>query len=272
VLYTLTVAAYQAERGVAPRLADLNREFPASAAQPRSSGAWNRAKAGQGLPRNAEAPQGLLMRRLEDRYPHVVESYRWPLWKLAGRAPLTLAEIHWLMVELPVGVQRILISVFPNGRFWRPSGDLHADVEMIASLGTFDGLMGLVALLREAEMVQDPRAHGRAYALMLTQLHLLGKAFGSFHLSGAFAQFLRERFASMELILQGAYELVPGHGGRLTQVRFMLPNRFDEEAALRFRADWTGIQSSDADEIWRLWRAANDQQRAAAGRRLNSRR
>ncbi len=249
VLHELTAAAYRDRHGVWPRPVDLNREIPASTAGPQRSGAWNRMRMGKGLPRSAAAPQGVLMRRLAELYPRAAASYSWPIWILSSRAPLTLAQIHGLMLQLPDGIRHMLIGSYLKGRFLRFPTDPYHEVGFMAKENSLGGLTALIAQMREAELKQDPLTHGVAYYTMQKLLPVLDKAFGSSVLGQRFAAFLCERFLSMEYIIPGSYESAPGSDPAPKRAKFMLPNRYDHEAALKFHAEWLGWPPGLLEEV-----------------------
>lgn len=249
VLYHLTAAEFEEEHGYAPLFVELNRLFPASAAGPQKSGVWNEIAKGHQLPRNVAAPQALLMRKLSAVYPKAAASYSWPIWALSSWSALTLPQVHGLMLKLPEGIRQMLIGSYRNGRYLRFPTDPRHEVSFMAREKSLDGVTALIALMREAELKQDPLTHGDAYDAMLPHLPVLDAAFGSADLGQGFAAFLKQRFASMEFIVPGAYEAAPGGDGDIAPVRFKLAHRLDHEGALRQHAEWLGLPANTFEAV-----------------------
>lgn len=257
VLYMLTVAAYLAEYGKKPTFADLNRLFPPSAAGSLKSETWSRLSRGDGLPRHAATPQALLMRKLMEVYPSAAASYYWPIWRLSSSRELTLPEVHGLMLQLPVGFRHMLFGSYPNGRFQRYQTDPRDEVGFMARENSLGGVSALIALMREAELKQDPLTHAEAYHTMLPHLTVLDQAFGSSTLGQKFADFLKKRFETMEFIVPGAYESVPGTDAEFVPLRFRLPHRLDHETVLRKHAEWRGLPADVFEEVLKARREAH---------------
>lgn len=263
VLYWLTCQHYLADHGRRPRYVDLNRLFPASSAGPQKSDPWNSIARGDQLPRPAETPQGVLMRKLTAVYPSAAASYNWPIWPLSSWSPLSLPKVHGLMLRLPLEFSHRLIGTFPNGRCARYPTDPRDEVAFFARKQSLGAVTALIALMREAELKQDPLTHAEAYYTMLPLLPALDSAFGDADLGQRFAAYLKERFQSMEFILPGAYHSDPMTDSEIVPVRFRLPNRLDHDAALRLQAEWFGCsyeafeeslkQPPNALGIWTIW-------------------
>ena len=258
VLYRLTVVAYQAQHGRAPRFVHLNELFPASAARSPKSAAWSNMSKGLQLPRKVAAPQALLMRTLTEVYPKAAASYSWPIWALSSSTALTLPQIHGLMLRLPDGIRHMLIGSYINGRYLRFPTDPRHEVGFMVREKSLGGISALIALMREAELKQDPLTHSDAYDAMLPHLPVLNEAFGSAELGHEFASFLRTRFATMDFIVPGAYELMPGTDAVMAPVRFRLPHRLDHETALRRHAEWLGLPVDAFEGILGARRRAQD--------------
>lgn len=179
VLHRLTALEFEAEHGRPPKLVELNRLFPASAAGAQRSGVWNEIAKGAHLPRTVAAPQGLLMRKLTEVYPKAAASFTWPIWSLSSWKPLSLPEIHALMLRLPEGIRQMLIGSYSNGRYLRYPTDPRHEVGFMVQERSLGGITALIALMREAELRQDAPTHGEAYYSMLQHLPVLDESFGS---------------------------------------------------------------------------------------------
>ncbi|MGQ3050777.1 MAG: hypothetical protein ACT6S0_03230 [Roseateles sp.] len=167
-----------------------------------------------------------------------------------------------------------MIDVFPNGRVLRSAGFLRTELEVVADLCTFNGLMATVGLLREAELYQDSIAYRRGYELLLGQLHLLPVAFGSKVLADRFAEFLRRRFCSMTIILEGAYEGKPRALGAAAQafpVRLRPPDPVNAESLFRVKAEWCGYTSETIQALTDMWRDSMKQVKSPPGDRRRRR-
>ncbi len=231
VLYALAAQGYKQRHGRDPLPSDLNREFPASARGAKSSGAWNELRAGRHLPRDIDAPQGKLMVRLQELDPKAAATRYWPIWRLSSAEPLSMPEVHALMLQMRAGTRQMLIGSFGNGRVMRWPTHHLTEIEWMLREKNFDGLTALIALIREAELLQDEAvfvlARGAAFGL----LPVLENTFCSAELANEFAEFLKSRFASMA-------HMFFGYEGHPASAQSTVPMRVDAEASTRESATY----------------------------------
>ncbi len=254
VLYYLAAKGYKERYGRTPKPRDLNHEYPASGGGAKTYGAWNRLAKGKSLPRAASAPQGVLMKKLSEMDPAAAASYSWSIWRLASSAPLTLQGVHALMLALPPGIAHQLIGRFRNGRCLRWPTDRLTELEWLIDENSLDGIAGLVALMREAELLQHEALYDSCYGAMCWLLPVLDSWLGQ-TLAGEFAAFLKSRFRSMAHIVANAYETEPtvDVAGSLP-VRAVLSDGPREITAAEFEWQWKGMPphepgSDDSDPM-----------------------
>lgn len=239
VLYALAARGYAERHGCAPLPSDLNREFPASSRGARSSGAWNELKAGKHLPRQIHAPQGNLMTRLRELDPRAAASRDWPIWRLSSAEPLLLPEVHALMLQMRVGTRHIFIGSFVNGRVMRWPTDRLTEIEWMLRENSFDALTALIALIREAELLQDEGVFTLARGAAFLLLPVLAGEFCSAALAEEFSEFLHRRFAYMGHLFFG-YEGPPTAASAIVVMPVEPGDGPREPATFLLESQWKG--------------------------------
>lgn len=246
VLYALAARGYKQRHGRDPLPSDLNREFPASARGAKSSGAWNELRAGRHLPRHIDAPQGMLMARLRELDPKAAASRYWPIWRLSSAEPLSLREVHALMLQMHAGTREMLIGSFLNGRIMRWPTNRLTEIEWMLRENSFDGLTALIALMREAELLQDETvfvlARGAAFGL----LPVLETTLCSAELTAEFSEFLKRRFANMAHVFFG-YEGHPAAANATIPMRVNALEGTRESATHLIEVEWKVAKKSRPD-------------------------
>lgn len=208
VLYCLAALGFKRRHGRNALPSDLNREIPASGRGAKTYGAWNALRLGRNLPRHVDAPQGKLMTRLRELDAEAAASTYWPIWRLSSAEPLLLPEVHALMLQLRPGISHMLMGSFTNGRVLRWPTQRLTEIEWMVRENSLDGLTALIALMREAELMQNEAVFISAREAAFEQLPVLERRFGSAELSAEFSEFLKSRFAHMAHVFFG-YEGPP---------------------------------------------------------------
>jgi hypothetical protein len=177
----------------------------------------------------------MLMRELRRKDPVAAASYDWPLWALASKVFMTMPELHARMLELSPGIRHMLIGSFTNGRFLRWPTDRRREIEWMQREKSIDALAAILALLREAELVQDPATYADAYLAMLDLLPVL-RGPATAMVAAELGAYLVERFGAMNYIVSGAYESHPASIQR-SPVMIKL-EELTQEAVNEFEQNW----------------------------------
>ncbi len=238
VLFELASAGYERRHGRRPKPSDLNREFPASTSPARPWGPWNRVLHGKGLPRKHSTPQSFLMKKLGSVDPRAAASVDWVLWPLASQKELTLPEIHAHMLDLPDGVGNMLIRRMPTGRYYRTPTNSMDELDMLVSERNLGGFMGLVALLREAELEQNAQAYTSLNGALRMRFALLQEALNGARVGEDICSFLQVRFSQMRYHFRGAYERHPRDDRQATPVYILLTGEDFEASRQAYEAEW----------------------------------
>jgi hypothetical protein len=178
------------------------------------------------------------MRKLSEVDPFAADVFSWPLWRLASAAPLTLAEVHALMLNLPIGIRLQLIGSWPGNRFLRWPSPRAAEVLAIDRENNIGGFMALLALMREAELEQDPNTFFDASIAMQSKLNVVRDTLGDTELADELCEVLICRFTSMRYVFRGAYEQHPLESLGKPLVQTLLPSEGFEHARQQFEEAW----------------------------------
>lgn len=149
--------------GLAPR--DLEKKFSESDSdrKVKRSCVWDKYRRGEVVPRSGPRPDGSLnlIDRVEAAYPGTAKWLTLPLWRLLDKAPMEMSEIRCHLAELPNLMRQIFIyeQAQPSGVFWRRDTDYDDACDHLLRFGNLDGLTAVLALVKEAEVIQDQCQH-----------------------------------------------------------------------------------------------------------------
>lgn len=147
------------ESGLTPR--ELERKFSESETEKKvkRSCVWNKYRRGEVAPRSGPRPDGglNLVDRVEAFYPGTAKWLTLPLWRLLDKAPMEISEIRRYLEGLPNLMRQIFIygPAQPSGLFWRRDTDYDDACDHLLRFGNLDGLTAVLALVKEAEFIQD---------------------------------------------------------------------------------------------------------------------
>lgn len=175
--------AVSLESGLTPR--ELEKTF--SESEPKKkvqrSCVWDKYRRGEVVPRSGFRPDGglNLVDRVEASYPGTAKWLTLPLWRLLDRAPMEMSEIRRCYEGLPNLMRQIFIytQAEPSGLFWRRDTDYDDACDHLLRFGNLDGLTAVLALVKEAAVIQDQYQHqhcvqiGRGYIARLAHLGML---------------------------------------------------------------------------------------------------
>ncbi|UCV09417.1 hypothetical protein [Dechloromonas denitrificans] len=175
--------AVSLESGLTPR--ELEKTFSESEPQKKvqRSCVWDKYRRGEVVPRSGFRPDGglNLVDRVEASYPGTAKWLTLPLWRLLDRAPMEMSEIRRCYEGLPNLMRQIFIytQAEPSGLFWRRDTDYDDACDHLLRFGNLDGLTAVLALVKEAAVIQDQYQHqhcvqiGRGYIARLAHLGML---------------------------------------------------------------------------------------------------
>ncbi|OIQ97582.1 hypothetical protein GALL_203410 [mine drainage metagenome] len=153
------------------------------------------------MPRGGKRADGSpnLLERVEARYPGTTEWLFSRLWRLADRAPMDMTEIRQIYEGMPNLIRSIFVApkTKTQGLFWRRPVDIDHACEILLRLRNVDGLIALLAMMREAETTQDQEQHyvaAEAVNRHLTELSATHEIIGS-GLGASLHRYLRESLA-----------------------------------------------------------------------------
>lgn len=184
--------------------AGLEREFSERRdriAVPSRSCIWQKYKQGLVEPRNRCRGDGRLnlVERVEKKYPGTAKWLSSPLWRLADKTPMEMSEVRKVFSSLP----KLLKSMFiaspekATGVFWRRPIDCEHAYELLLRLKDVDAFVATLAMIKEAEAIQDQLQHmlgvlaARRYLSALKTHPIVGKS-----LSGEIADYLESGWES----------------------------------------------------------------------------
>jgi hypothetical protein len=98
---------------------------------------------------------------VEADYPETAKWLTLPLWRLLDKAPMEMSEIRRYLEGLPNLMRQMFIysKAQPAGVFWRRYFDCEDACDLLLRFGSLDGLNAVLALLKEAEVIQDQYQH-----------------------------------------------------------------------------------------------------------------
>lgn len=124
---------------------------------------WDKYRRGEVVPRSGRRSDGglNLVDRVEMAYPGTAKWLTLPLWRLLDKAPMEMSEIRRCLEGLPNLMRQIFIygQAEPSGVFWRRDIDCDDACDLLLRYGDLDGLTAVMALIKEAESVQDQYQH-----------------------------------------------------------------------------------------------------------------
>lgn len=209
--YFATQAEAEAEfqRKITP--ADLNRLFPLDKGKATDKGPWYRYRSGETLPgkgtyKNAEAN---LLRDVGLRYPAAPLWLNKPLWVFSDLRELTLPQIHAWMLELSPAVKIMLMGELVDGTYCRWYSGPQFEVDVLVEHGSIDDLAALIALIREADLLQSLQGHNIAFEGMCALLPLLEKEPATAPFAAEFSAYVKKVFQPMWALVPGLYHQHP---------------------------------------------------------------
>lgn len=150
-------------------LAVLEREFrQAKKSASARSCIWQKYKNGTVVPRNGEKGKAGLVERVELHYPGTAKWFYSPLWSLCTDEYVGMDRIKEVFCGLRQELRELFV-VDEAATFWRQSTPEEICRELIY-FPEFEGLIALFALLREAEIIQNPELHMEACWAVVTRL------------------------------------------------------------------------------------------------------
>lgn len=124
---------------------------------------WDKYRRGEVAPRSGPRPDGglNLVDRVEEAYPGTAKWLTLPLWRLLDKAPMEMSEIRRSLERLPNLMRQIFIyrQAQPSDLFWRRDTDYDDACDHLLRFGNLDGLTAVLALVKEAEVIQDQYQH-----------------------------------------------------------------------------------------------------------------
>lgn len=124
---------------------------------------WDKYRRGDVVPRSGPRPDGglNLVDRVETAYPGTAKWLTLPLWRLLDKAPMEMSEIRRNLEKLPDLMRQMFIysQARPSGLFWRRDTDYEDACDLLLRFGSLDGLNAVLALAKEAEIIQDQYQH-----------------------------------------------------------------------------------------------------------------
>jgi len=124
---------------------------------------WDKYRRGEVAPRSGPRPDGglNLVDRVEATYPGTAKWLTLPLWRLLDKAPMEMSEVRRCYEGLPNLMRQIFIytQAEPSGLFWRRDTDYEDACDLLLRFGGLDGLNAVLALVKEAEVIQDQYQH-----------------------------------------------------------------------------------------------------------------
>lgn len=135
---------------------------------------WNKYRRGEVVPRTGYRPNSRpnLLDRVETEYPGTTKWLLSPIWRLADKAPMEMSEIRAVYLGLPPLIRSLYITAEANanGRFWRKTMKAETVFSTLFCIRDLDAFTASLAMVREAEIIQSPKAHknavGAAIAIM----------------------------------------------------------------------------------------------------------
>lgn len=139
--------------------------------------AWNRYKRGDVVPRKGMTPNGGLnvVDRVEAAYPGTAKWLDLPLWRLLDKAPMEMSEIRRCYEGMPNTIRSIFVASGNEATvvFWRRSVEPKHACEILLRFRDTDALVALLAMVREAEVVQDRNMRSVAMNAVMEELRSL---------------------------------------------------------------------------------------------------
>lgn len=149
--------------GLTPR--ELEKMFSESDSERKvkRSCVWDKYRRGEVVPRSGSRRDGglNLVDRVEVVYPGMAKWLTLPLWRLLDKAPMEMSEIRRYQEKLPNLMRQMFIysQAQPSGLFWRRDTDYVDTCDHLLRFGNLDGLTAVLALVKEAEVIQDQYQH-----------------------------------------------------------------------------------------------------------------
>lgn len=102
-----------------------------------------------------------LVNRVDQQFPGTKRWFIMPFWRLLSRDPLEPSELKTIFFSLPEDIRRLFVIRNYKGKniFWRLQRDPESLYQELASIGTLDATIGVLAMIKEAEMTQNQLQH-----------------------------------------------------------------------------------------------------------------
>lgn len=155
--------AVSLESGLTPR--ELEKKFSESETEKKvkRSCVWNKYRRGEVVPRSGPRPDGKpnLVDRVETAYPGTAKWLTLPLWRLLDRAPMEMSEIRRCYESLPRPMRAMFIhpDATESSVFWQRKLATEDSCAVLIKFGGIDGFIAMLAMIKEAEIIQDERSH-----------------------------------------------------------------------------------------------------------------
>lgn len=133
---------------------------------------WEKYRRGEVEPRSvpSKGKKTSVVQDVENRYPGTAQWLTLPLWKLVDfNQPVTMDELKIIYEGMPQQIRGLIIKecVLEEEIFWRKQTGEDALLRQLAEIGGIDGITGMFALVREAQVCQqETRFYPRVKALL----------------------------------------------------------------------------------------------------------
>jgi hypothetical protein len=121
-----------------------------------NSGLWHK------YARGAVAPGRDMLTRVDKAFPGTASWFDHPFWTVIREAPLSMGELLEIYKALDDEVQGLLLMHFRDNErpFWRrPTDDIDSLYGELLDLESIAGITAHLALIKEAETIQNQRQH-----------------------------------------------------------------------------------------------------------------
>lgn len=165
---------------------------------------WHKYKKGTVVPRSDTGLDGRdgLVVRVDRKYPGTAALFNSALWELCSDEPVEMRRIKEIYCALPLRLRKLFV-VNAKAKFWRKPFDPNEVCEVLLRVPSLHGLVALICMAREAEVIQDPLQY--EFALHTTVVRLESNGTDSKVLNETVRDTLVRKFrASHDALHQGA--------------------------------------------------------------------
>lgn len=140
-------------------------------------GLWGKYREGLVSPKFKPDKNGnpSIVELAEKEFPGTAEWMTMPFWDVLSSAPMEMSDIRKVYLSLPQHIRYLIIAEPTDKRktFWRRPVEPKSLFDHLSKFNDLDSATAILALIKEAETIQDQQMHRQAIACWMSHLQRL---------------------------------------------------------------------------------------------------